>query len=90
MSSILNEYRTVVRQKIAEQRETRVHHAQPLVVMGQVLRLRPDNLPEPLADFRAVDVVVVDPVFVAGVVRRVDVDALDLARVVREQSLESE
>lgn len=48
----------------------------------------PTDSAEPLFDLRAVDVVVVDPVFVAGVVGRVDIDALDLAGVVREQRLE--
>ena len=43
---------------------------------------------QPVADLRAVDVVVVDPAFVAGVVRRVDVDALHLPRVTRQQRLE--
>jgi len=43
---------------------------------------------QPAADLRAVDVVVVDPALVAGVVRRVDVDALHLAGVARQQGLE--
>ena len=47
-----------------------------------------DDLAEPLADERAVDVVVVGPALVAGVVGRVDVDALDLPGVVREKGLE--
>ena len=43
---------------------------------------------KPLADYGTVDVVVVSPAFVTGVVRRVNVDALDLAGVVRQQRLE--
>jgi len=34
---------------------------------------------------RAIDVVVVNPVFVAGVVGRIDVDALNLAGIFREE-----
>jgi len=48
----------------------------------------PTHLAQPLADLRAVDVVVVNPALVAGVVRRVDVDALHLAGVARQQGLE--
>ena len=51
------------------------------------LRFVADGFAEPLS-IRGLDVVVVDPAFVAGVVGRVDVDALDLAGVVRQQRLE--
>ena len=47
-----------------------------------------DNFAEPFADDRAVDVVIVSPAFIAGVVRRVNVDALDLSGVERQQRLE--
>ena len=43
---------------------------------------------KPVADEWAVDVVVVNPAFVAGVVRWVNVDALDLTGVLRQQPLE--
>jgi hypothetical protein len=55
-------------------------------VAGEVGGFVADDLAEPVADEGAV--VVVDPAFVAGVVRRVDVDAFDLARVVGQQGLE--
>ncbi len=55
---------------------------------GQVLGLGPHDLAQPVPHFRAVHRVVVDPLLVAGVVRRVDVDALDLPRVVRQKGLE--
>ena len=38
---------------------------------GQVLALFADNLAQPLFDFRVVDVIVVDPALVAGVVGRI-------------------
>ncbi len=50
---------------------------------AQVFRFLTDNLPEPLLDSRIVNVVVVDPVLVACVVWRVDVDTLHLSSVPR-------
>jgi hypothetical protein len=44
-----------------------------------------NDLPEPLANDRTIHVVVVSPPFVASVVRRIDLDALHLPRVVGEQ-----
>ena len=54
----------------------------------QVFGFRPDDLPQPAADLRAVYVVVVNPTLIPRVVRRVDVDALHLAGVVRQERLE--
>jgi len=51
-------------------------------VTGEVFGFSAYDVSEPAADFGAVDVVVVDPVFVAGVVGWVDVDAFDLSGVV--------
>ena len=36
----------------------------------------------------AIDVIVIDPAFVAGVIGRIDVDALDFAGISREECLE--
>jgi hypothetical protein len=47
-----------------------------------------DHLAQPATDLRAVDIVVVDPALVTGVVRRVDVNALHLAGVSGEQRLQ--
>ncbi len=55
---------------------------------GKVFGFLAHGFTEPVADERAVDVVVVCPAFVTGVVRRVDVDSLDLSGAVREQRLE--
>lgn len=54
----------------------------------QRLAFLTDDLTQPLTDQRAVDVVVVGPALVACVVRRIDVDALHLPRVVRQQRFE--
>ena len=76
------------REQPSQQLQPRVHHAQPLVVSAEVFALLADDLPEPLPDARVVYVVVVDPSLVAGVVRRIDVDAVNLALVLRQQRLE--
>ncbi|GAB2726422.1 hypothetical protein GCM10027019_02200 [Melaminivora jejuensis] len=54
----------------------------------QRLAFLADHFAQPFPDLRAVDVVVVDPAFIAGVVRRVDVDALHLPGIARQQRLE--
>src|SRR5574344_2130609 len=67
--------------------QTRVHHAEPLVMAREVLALLAADLAEPLFPLRIVDIVIVHPTFLARVVRRIDVDALDLALVARQQRL---
>jgi len=52
---------------------------------GQVLALFADNLAQPLFDLRVVDVIVIDPALVAGVVGRIDIDALDAPLVPGQQ-----
>ena len=47
-----------------------------------------DHLAEPFADLWAVDVVIVDPTFVARVVGGIDVDAFYLADIARQQRFE--
>jgi len=46
-------------------------------VAAQILAFRPDDLPEPFLDFGVIDGVVVRPALIAGVVRRIDVDAIN-------------
>ena len=55
---------------------------------GEILRLFADDGAEPAVDLRGVHLVVVNPTFVAGVIGRIDVDALYLARVFGQQRLE--
>ena len=56
------------------------------VVPSEVVPIH--NLAEPVLHHRGVDVVVVRPTLVAGVVRRVDVDALDLSVVRRQEGFQ--
>ena len=55
-----------------------------------VLAFFADGLADPFLELRLREVVVVDPAFVAGVVGRIDVDALDPAGVRRQQRLEGQ
>jgi len=52
---------------------------------GQVLALFADDLAQPLFDFRVIDVIVIDPALVAGVVGRIDVNTLDAPLIPGQQ-----
>ena len=52
---------------------------------GQVLALFADNLAQPLLDLRVIDIIVIDPALVAGVVGRIDIDALDAPLIPGQQ-----
>jgi hypothetical protein len=53
----------------------------------EVFGLAAYDLAEPFPDFRAVDVIVIDPVLVAGIIRGVNIDALHLPGVIGQQCL---
>jgi len=55
---------------------------------GQVLALFADNLTQPLFDFRVIDIVVIDPALFAGVIGRIDVDALDAPLIPGQQGFQ--
>jgi len=84
----VDHYHAVLREKLTQQREPRIHHAEPAVMAVEGLAFAAYGVADPFANGRAVDVIIITPVFVAGVVRGVDADALHLALVVRQQSLE--
>ena len=81
-----HEDRAVVAQQLPQQLQPRQHHAAPLVVARQVVPIH--HLAEPVLHHRRVHAVVVRPAFVAGVVRRIDVDALHLPMIRRQQRLQ--
>ena len=83
-----NEDRSILAQELLQQHEPGIHHAEPFVVSGEVLSLLADGFAEPAEDFRGVDVVVIDPALVAGVVGRIDADALHFPRIARQQRFE--
>jgi hypothetical protein len=78
---------TIGTEELAEEFKAWKHHAEPFVVAGEVVA--PDGFGEPLLDGGRVYVVVVCPAFVAGVIGRVDVDALHLSAIARKQGAES-
>ena len=82
--------RTVVAEKLFEQLQPRIHHATPLIVAAKILGLFSDRLADPFLKLRLRQVVVENPPFVAGVVRRVDVNALDPACMSGKKRLESQ
>jgi hypothetical protein len=55
---------------------------------GEVLALFAYDLPKPLADFGVVHIVIVYPALIAGIVRRIYVDALNAALVPGQQGFE--
>jgi hypothetical protein len=55
---------------------------------GKVFGLRIYGFAEPFFDFGAIDIVVVDPVFVAGVIGRFDINAFDFSSVVGQEGFE--
>ena len=65
--------------------QTWVHHAQPFVVAAEVFAFLAYYFAKPPFQFRIVDIVVIDPVFIAGIVRRINVNALDTAFVIGQQ-----
>ena len=71
----------VVRQQLAQQDQTGIHHAQPLVVPGEVLAGFAHHFAQPLQQARVVHVVVVHPLLFTRIVGWVDVDALDASFV---------
>ena len=55
---------------------------------GQVIAFLANDLTDPLLDPGVIDGVVVHPAFIAGVVGRIDVDAVDFAFVARQECFE--
>ena len=70
-----------------QQPQTRPHHGAPFVVPQPILNADRIGL-QPRLHHRAVDVVVVAPALIAGVVGRVDKNAVNLIGVHRQQAFE--
>ena len=58
----------VFRQQLLQQFQPGAHHAQPLIVAGQVLALLAHHFAQPLFDLGVIDVVIVHPALVAGII----------------------
>ena len=63
-----NKNNAVIRKQALQKLKARIHHAQPFIMAGQILAFFADNLAQPLFDLRVVDVIVIDPALVAGVI----------------------
>jgi hypothetical protein len=57
---------------------------------GQVFNLFAYGFAKPCLHFRTVHIIVVNPAFIAGIVRRIDVYALNLAGIIWQKSFESQ
>src|SRR5215213_2209648 len=71
-----------------QQLQAWIHHAQPFIVTKHVLltnRIAVQTLPH----HPTIDIVVVAPVFVAGVIRRINKDAVHFASIARQQRFKS-
>ncbi|OIQ67032.1 hypothetical protein GALL_513940 [mine drainage metagenome] len=80
--------RTALGEQLAQQHQARPHHAQPFVVAQHVVPVHRVG-GQPLFHDRAVDVVVVAPAFVAGVVGRVNEHQIHRTGVARQQGFQS-
>jgi len=85
-----NENHSIIPQQFLQELQPRVHHAAPLVVAAEILGLPADGLIDPLLELRLGQILVKDPTLIAGVVRWVDVNALDSTGVGWKKGLESE
>ena len=56
---------------------------------AEIFTLFADYIAQPFPNTRIVDIVVIDPALVAGVVGRINIDALDLALVLRQKGFQS-
>ena len=65
-----------------EKAEAGIHHAEPLIVPREVCRERANRFSKPFLDSRVVNVVVIDPILVPGIVRWINEDAFDFTSVV--------
>ena len=52
---------------------------------AEILTLFTDHFAKPLLDLRIVDIVVIHPAFIARIIWRIDVDALNLSLIFRQQ-----
>ena len=83
-----NKDRSILPKKLPEQCEPWIHHAKPAIMPIQCLAFPAYDLAKPIPDNRAIHVVVINPVFVARIVGRIDIDALHLSGIVGQQRLE--
>jgi hypothetical protein len=62
--------------------EAGVHHTEPFIMSREIFREFANSFSEPFPDGWVVDIIVVNPIFVACIIRRINVDAFDFTRVI--------
>jgi hypothetical protein len=65
-----------------QQAKARVHHAEPFIVSREIYCKCTNGFSEPFLDGWVVNVIVVNPAFVASVIWRINEDAFDFASIV--------
>jgi hypothetical protein len=73
-----------------EQGKAGIHHTKPLVMPRKIFSLFANDLAKPFSHLRTVYIVVINPVLIAGIVRRIDINTFDLPGVVREKGFKGE
>ena len=80
-----DENSTSVGQQFMQQLQSRIHHTKPFVVAGQIFAFLSHNFTEPFFDIGIVYVVVVNPFFVARIIRRIYINAINPSFILRKQ-----
>ena len=84
-----NENSTSRRKQPLQQPQAWVHHAQPLVMAGEVFAFFADDFTKPFLNSRVVDSVVVHPTFVTRVIGRINVNTVDSSFIARQERFKS-
>ncbi len=71
----------ILRKQSLKKYKPGIHHTKPLIVAAQVLAFFTYNLSEPFANFRVIDIIIVDPALISGIIWRIDIDAFNTALV---------
>ena len=66
-----------------QEAEPRVHHAKPFIMSREIRSECPNRFSKPFLDSGVVHIIIVDPVFVTGVVRGINDDTFDSTSIVR-------
>jgi hypothetical protein len=76
-------YYSIVSQQFPQQFQPGCHHTEPFIVTGKVFPV--NHLAEPFLHHGGIDIIVVHPFFITGVVRRIDINTLDFSGIERKQ-----
>ena len=77
-----------VGKQLTQEYKARIHHAEPFVVAREILTLSTDNLAKPAEYVGVVDIIVVTPFLIAGVIWWVDIDTVNASFIFRKERFE--